>query len=143
MSEIQAPKNCGLYLPGHSPHWIQTRKGWEDKVNVPLPGRLLSTSDDGTVVIEVDGEQLRLWNHQPDRFAEAAAQTRGSITYQARWHLLFVGRSSGSRYAFCVAKPSEGHVPCPETPPTGSPVELLKRVGGFTISASELGKVLG
>ena len=71
--------------------------------------------------------------------AEAAALSRGSIAYQARWHLLLVERSSGSRYAFCVAKPSESHVDCPETPPTGSPVELLKSAGGFTISASELG----
>jgi hypothetical protein len=66
MSEIRQPKMCGLFKSGHMPHWIQARKGWEDEVNVPVPGRLLSTSDDGTVVIEVDGEQLRLWNHQPE-----------------------------------------------------------------------------
>ena len=140
MSKIRPPKNCGSYLPGHMPHWIQARKGWEDRVNLPLPGRLVSTSDDGTVIIEVDGEQLRLWNHQPERVAEAAAQTRGTITYQSRWHLLLVERAQGSRYIFCVATPSDSHVPCPETPPTGSPVELLKSVGGFTISASQLGK---
>jgi hypothetical protein len=97
------------------PHWIQARKGWEDEVDVPVSGRLISTSGDGTVAIEVDGEQLRLWNHQPERVAEAAAQTGGSIIYQARWHLLLAERSSGSRYAFCVAKPSDSHVPCPES----------------------------
>jgi hypothetical protein len=81
MSEIQSPKNCGSYLPGYMPHWIQARKGWEDQVNLPSPGRRVSTSDDGAVIIEVYGEQLRLWNYETEREAEAAAETHGTITY--------------------------------------------------------------
>lgn len=115
MSKIQPRKNCHLFLPGHRVHWIQARKSWEDDINLPLPGRLVSTSEDGSVVIEVNGRQLRLWNHEAERIEAAAARTSGSISYQARWGLLFVASSPVSRDSFCVAEPSDGHVDCRET----------------------------
>lgn len=85
MSEIRAPKTCGLYLPGHSPHWIQARKGWEDQVDVPVACRLIECRKDGMVTIEIDGNEIRLWNHQPDRLRDAAM--RPPWVSAARLHL--------------------------------------------------------
>ena len=116
MSEIQTPKTCGLYLPGHIPHWIQARKGWEDTVNLPLPGRLVSVSDDGAVTIEVGDRQLTLWNHRPQRVEQAAERSDGTVAYQARWHLLHLPSSGGARFLFSVATPFEEHVACRMNP---------------------------
>jgi hypothetical protein len=138
MLEIRAPKACGLYLPGHSPHWIQPRKGWEDQVDVPVACQLIGCRNDGLVTIEIGGSETRLWNHQPDRLRDAAKTSNAVIEYQDRWHLLWVGTSPGSRYVFCVARWSDGHVPCPPNPTAGSLVELLNTAGGFSVPVSEL-----
>jgi hypothetical protein len=102
---------------------------------LPVPYRYSGYQNDGTVLIEVNGKELRLWNHSPERLAEAVAASDGIIKYQERWHLLFVNSSAGSSYVFCVAKSLHGRVPCPETPPAGRPVELLRSAGGFSIPA--------
>jgi hypothetical protein len=44
----------------------------------------------------------------------------------------------GGGWLFCVANPPDEHVPCPDTPPSGSPTELLNGAGGFSIPASQL-----
>jgi len=87
MSEIQAPKLCGLFKSGHVPHWIQMSRATEDRENRPSPGNLLESRSDGTVVIEVGNQELHLWNHEPERLAEAVANN-GAIEYQPRWRLL-------------------------------------------------------
>lgn len=138
MSVIRAPKACGLYSPGHSPHWIQARKGWEDQVHLPVPCRLIDCRSDGTVIIELEGDESRLWNHQPDRLSEVVAATHGVIKYQERWHLLLVKSSPGGHFLFSVAKAIGGHAPCPQTPLNESPIELLRGAGGFSIPMSEL-----
>lgn len=138
MSEIRAPKACGLFLPGHSPHWIQARKGWEDQVDVPVPGRLIGCHDDRTVNIEIDGKEIRLWNHQPERLRGAAKASNGVIRYQDRWYLLLVSNSPGGSHLFCVARWSDGHTACPQNPPVGSLVELLNTVGGFSVPGGGL-----
>ncbi|GEM_PF-950861 len=137
MSEIRPPKMCGLSKPGHNPHWIQMNHAVEDKENRPTPGRFIESRPDGSVVIEVDNCELLLWNHEPERLAEAAAASGGAIEYQPRWGLLWVPSKIG-RYAFCVVRSPNDHVSCPLHPPVGSPVELLKSAGGFTVPASEL-----
>jgi hypothetical protein len=101
------------------------------------PGRFIESRLDGSIVIEVDGQELRLWNHEPEQLAEAAAASGEAIEYQARWGLLWVPSTSG-RYAFCVVLSAADHVACPLQPPVGSPVELLESAGGFTVPASEL-----
>ena len=133
MSKIRSPKMCGLYRAGHTPHWIQMSRATGDKNNPPSSGRLVDSRSDGTVLIELDEHELRLWNHEPERLAEAAAASGGAIEYQSRWGLFWVPSKSG-RYAFCVAEPSLHHVPCPLQPPIGSPMELIDAAGGFTIS---------
>jgi hypothetical protein len=137
MSKIGPPKMCGLFKPGHNPHWIQMNKAVEDVENLLNLGVFVESRGDGTVVIEVDEHELLLWNHEPERLAEAAAASGGAVEYQPRWGLLWVPSTKG-RFAFCVARSSDDHVPCPLRPPVGSPVELLESAGGFTVDASEL-----
>ena len=137
MSEIRPPKMCGLFKPGHNPHWIQMRKGLEDYENIPAPGCYVESRTNGTVVIEVGNRELVLRNHEPERMAEAANASGGVVEYQPRWGLLWVPSKSG-RYAFCVARSPDDHVPCPPQLPVGGPMELLEGAGGFTLSASEL-----
>ncbi len=132
MSEIRAPKACGLFMSGHNPHWIQMNLAREDNENQPSPGHLLYSRSDGTVVIEVGNHELRLWNHEPERLAESAA-SGGAIEYQPCWGLLWIPSENG-RYVFCVARSIDDHVSCPLQSPAGSPAELLKSSGGFTIS---------
>jgi len=110
MGNIRPPKLCRLFLPGHHPHWIQVRKGMEDTERPPRAGRLIDVSPQGLIVIEVDGQELRIWNHDPLRLIEASALGDGRIRYQASWRLLF----AGGGYTFCAAVPPEDHVPCRE-----------------------------
>lgn len=131
---------CGLFKPGHNPHWIQMNLAIGDNENLPTPGRFIESRPDGSVVIEVDNCELLLWNHEPERLVEAAAASGGTIEYQPRWGLLWVPSKSGN-FAFCIAEPADNHVPCLLHPPVGSPVELLESTGGFTISIDDLGTV--
>jgi hypothetical protein len=139
MSEIRPPKMCGLFKSGHNPHWIQMNLAIKDNENLPTPGRFIESRPDGSVVIEVDNCELLLWNHELERMAEAAAASGGVVEYQPRWGLLWVPSTSG-RYAFCVARSPDDHVPCPLQHPVGSPVELLESAGGFTLPAGDLGE---
>lgn len=131
MSDVSPPKNCGLFKPGHTPHWIQMRRAAEDRNNPPVACRFIEARQDGTVVIEVAGQVLHLWNHEPERLADAVAESGGALEFQTRWGLLWVPGANG-RYAFCVAKSLVDHVPCPFPPPVGSPAQLLKSAGGFS-----------
>ena len=130
MSGIRPRKRCGLYRPGHEIHYIQMRKSSEDRENPRLLGRLIECRSDGTVVIEIEGREISLWSHEPERVAESVAANDGVVRYQKRWGLLW-----GSD-CFCVA--SADHVPCPDSPPTGTPLELLKSAGGFILPLSLL-----
>jgi len=128
---------CGLYLPGHCVHWIQARLGWEDTENLPEEGRLVDVGSDGTLIVDVGEEVRRLWNHQPERISDAAARRGDVVFHQPRWGLLAIPQGA-SRYLFCVAPSESSHRPCPVEAPTGTPAELLRTAGGFSIPANEL-----
>ena len=137
MTDSRPPQLCWYYLPGHRPHWIQVNLAGKDG-GKPLPGRLLDVGPDGSVDIEVQGQELHLWNHESDRLAEAAQRVGGALSYQSRWGLLWIPSESG-RYAFCVARRSDQLSPCPTRAPEGTLTELLKEAGGFTLPIGELG----
>lgn len=136
MSEIRPPTMCGLFKPGHTPHWIQMSRATEDRENLPMLCRIIDARTDGTFVIEIEGEELVLWNHELDRLLEAVTDGHGIIEYQTHWGLVWVPISDG-RYAFCVARSLQDHVLCPPQPPVGRPVQLLEIAGGFTISVDD------
>lgn len=137
MLEIRGLKRCGLFKPGHDPHWIQINRSNEDKDNAPLPGRLVDARSDGTIDVAVEQEVITLWNHDLGRMIDAIAAADGQISYQAAWHLIWVPSPDG-RYAFCVSKRAE-HLACPDEVPTGTPAELLERAGGFTVRIGDFG----
>lgn len=131
---IRPPNHCGLFKPGHNPHWIQVNRALGDEVNLPAPGRLLRIEANGIVVIEVGGRENTVWSHEAGRVGEAAALRDERVTYQPRWGLLWV-KSDVGNYAFCVADPPNRHQECPDQPPGGDALELLDRAGGFTARA--------
>ena len=136
MSDIRRPKRCGLFKPGHNPHWIQLSRASEDQDNPPVPVRLLDTRSDGTFLIEIEQKEQWFWNHDLVRLNEAMTRANRALYYQASWGLLWVP-GGGGRYAFCPAKNGEP-VECPTELPTGTPAELLRRAGGFTVAASDV-----
>ena len=136
MSGIRPPKMCGLFRPGHNPHWIQIGKGLKDDENLSTPARFIESRLDGSIVIEVDGQELHLWNHEPERLAEAAAANGGAIEHRPRWGLVLVPSMSG-RYVFSVTQSLFDFLPCPTPPSFGRPVNLLESAGGFTVKVDD------
>ena len=132
------PKRCGLYIPGHEVHAIQARLAGRDLPNA-LPAKFLGATADGDLSIEVNGELLRLWSHDPDRLQQLAFGSEGPITYQRRWGLLRVVNEMSSSL-FCVAGEGNEVQACPSTPPGGTPEELLRTAGGFLIQVDDFGE---
>lgn len=122
MSEIRPPKMCGLFKPGHNPHWIQVNRAREDIENTPATGRFIRSQGEGSVMIAVDGREVHLWNHESERLVEAAAASGGVVMYQQQWGLLWVPSKSG-RYAFCVARFPIDQAPASTTTTFKSPSE--------------------
>lgn len=133
---------CGLYLPGHDIHWIQAQLAARNDPKTgarreAAPGHLLEVGPDGRVVVEVQGAVLRLWNHNPGRLEQLVARNHGQISHQPGFGLLRTA-SEGGNYLFCVAEADSPDLrPCPETPLTGGPLELLRDAGGFSMSGPE------
>jgi hypothetical protein len=132
MSLIRPPTTCGLFKPGHSPHYIQIRKAAEDRDHAAASGRFIGIHTVTSVVVEVHGEELHLWNHECDRLADAAILADRAIEYQPQWGLLWVPSMNG-RFAFCVARAVGSFLPCPDRLPTGGPSDLLGSAGGFSV----------
>ena len=126
--------HCGLYLPGHDPHWIQAKLAHKPEAIPPESGHLLEVREDGLVVVQVQGVVHQLWNHDPARLERLAKVNRGRITYQPGFGLLTTRSGPSSRFLFCVAKVEDpDRRPCPKSPPTGSLPEVLTEAGGFSI----------
>jgi hypothetical protein len=129
-------KTCALFKPGHNPHWIQIRLASEDTQHPPVLVQRINVRSEGNVVIDVGGKLLRLWTHDVDRVSEAISAANGAVFYQSRWGLLFVPSDDG-RFAFSVDKSAE-HVACVESIQAGSPAEIIRRAGGFSIATKDL-----
>jgi hypothetical protein len=84
-------KRCGSYKAGHEPHYIQVRKSNEPGTESSISVRIVEVTDDGGTVVELDGERLELWNHDPTRLRAIVASAPNSVTLQPRWNLLRVG----------------------------------------------------
>jgi len=142
MGTVPSPKRCGLYLPGHEVHWIQGIHSSDPGEVAPVPCRLLDVRDDGTIRIEITGEPLELWTHDPIRLRVLAVQRGADATYQAtyqeRWRLLRVPSQIGH---FCIdVTPASNpeRRPCPTSlPRSGTLVEQLVATGGFSVRAED------
>ena len=79
---------CEDYSYGHSPHFIQARKAWEDR-RFPVKVRYLGS--DLFKVILKNGRSLKLHNHEPGRLLEHLEEySNGQLTYSIRFQLLGV-----------------------------------------------------
>jgi hypothetical protein len=132
VKQIRPLKQCGPFRPGHQGHWIQSNLSNHDAENRPLRGRLIDVQADGILTLEMDGQQVFLWNHEPERLIDVIDVNGPDVSYQERWGLVRSPHDFG--YLFCVVRAEADRLPCPEQPPTGDPVQLLKTAGGFTIS---------
>ncbi|CAN5634624.1 hypothetical protein BH20ACT21_BH20ACT21_19730 [soil metagenome] len=134
---IERVHYCGLYIPGHDVHWIQAKLGSKDKTNLPAPGHLVEVRPDGLVIVEIEDDVRRLWNHDPERLKRLVTRNSGEISHQPRWGLMSTP-SDGGAYQFCVADADRPDLrPCPAHPPTGDPADLLREAGGFSIPGPE------
>lgn len=130
----------GSYRPGHTPHWIQALHSTHQGETPPVPATLLRTGDDGTIVVDVDGAERLLWNHEPGRLAKLAACNDGAVLLQWGWRLLKT-RGPGGLFVFSVCDPDD-HVPCPDGPITGDLFERLEKAGGVDLSIEEALRLL-
>ncbi len=145
MLTVPLVRPCGLYLPGHDVHWIQANHAARDSEHLPVQGHFVDVDDDGVVVVDLAGERLFLWNHDPGRLRALVAQNGPAISYQRRWGLLRSEHRGGS-YLFCIAEAENpDRRPCPQDQLTGEQVdgpvsvddlvEQLKTTGGFSVPA--------
>ena len=132
--------DCCLYRPGHLVHWIQADHARRDDEHRPEPGHLVSVSVDGLVVIDVDGEVRRLWNHDPLRLAANAAEHHGRVLHQPRWGLLSTPSDpDGSTAWFCVVHDDHpDRCPCATAVPGATVLDRLLSAGGGIIGRDEV-----
>ena len=130
---------CGLYLPGHQVHWIQAKlavRGEPDPRTGAKRERVaghVEVFPDGLLIVEVAGSIRRLWHHDPDRLAALVAPNDGAILHQPGWGLLLT-KSEQGHYLFCVADADSPELrPCPSERPSGTPIDLLREAGGFSL----------
>ena len=138
MTPVPRPDDCCLYRPGHRVHWIQATRAGRDPEHRPEPGRLVSVGADGSVVIEVDGDRRRLWNHDPAGLEQAAAAAGGVVLHQSRWGLLLAPSGTGSRRCFCVVAADADRAACTAAVPGETLVDRLLTAGGGTLSVDEV-----
>lgn len=134
------PAHCCLYRPGHHVHWIQLNRAGSDGLHRPEEGRIVSTGSDGLVVIEVDGGERRLWNHDPDRLAAIVSVNGPTVRHQPRWSLLRSPSPTGrSVSCICVTDYLDpDRVPCVGEVAGDTAVDRILTAGGATLSPDEL-----
>jgi len=67
-NKLPPPSECDLYVPGHTPHYIQWRLARDSGVSERRT--IVDVADDGTVTF-AEGEPV--WNHDPERIRAAVA----------------------------------------------------------------------
>jgi hypothetical protein len=141
MAETRPIKpSCGIFLPGHTVHWIQGKKSaepWQPVIPVSFV-----VHDDGLVDIEGSDLKLTLWNHGPGLLRSEFSSGGGRAVWKPRFHVLAVPGPSGR--VFNMARPDE-RTPCRQRvrPREGEPVEeyILRAMhedGGYIIRGSDL-----
>ena len=130
---------CALYTPGHRVHFIQAKLGWEPHPASYRSGTLVSVQDDGWITVDVDGEALRFWNHDPEWARSCFAESAGRVGLPGHC-MLHAPRPSG-RYCLCVS--TDGPTPCAGPPPAGAgPLERIRTHGGFLLPGPEVRRIL-
>jgi hypothetical protein len=130
---------CALYTPGHRVHFIQAKLGWEEDPANHRTGTILSVEDDGWINVDVDGEVLRLWNHEPERARRCLEESGGRVVLPG--HCLL--RAPGEEGNYCFSVSTNGPTPCAGPPPAGTdPAERIRSHGGFLLSGPDIRRIL-
>jgi hypothetical protein len=128
---------CALYRPGHQVHFIQAKLSWEGDPLKYRSGSLVSVEDDGWITVEVDGAEVRVWNHEPAR-ARHRIEAAGGLVVLREPHILATPSADGNAL-FSISETVTACVP-PSAEADNSPAGLHKQVlthGGFMISGIE------
>lgn len=125
-------------MPGHRTHLVQAQLARDDGPAKYRNGTLVEVADDGWITVDVDGELLRFWNHDPTWVRRCFEESGGKVGLPG-WHLLHAPHGDGRRACICVA--DDGPTPCTPPPTAGAgPTGLFEQVmshGGFLISGIE------
>ena len=128
---------CALYTPGHQTHLIQANLARDAEPNTYRHGTVVSVQEDGWITVDLDGELLRLWNHDPV-WVRRCFNEAGKQVGLPEWNLLHA-RHAGGRY--CISVSADGPTPCAPPSTAGSdPAGLHRRTvthSGFLISGIE------
>lgn len=128
---------CALYTPGHQVHFIQAKLSWEGDPLKYRSGTLVSVEEDGWITVEVDGEQVRVWNHEPAR-ARHRIEASGGLVVLREPHVLATPTANGNAlfsisYMATACAPPSGEA---DNSPTGLVAQLMSR-GGLLVSGTE------
>jgi hypothetical protein len=129
---------CALYTPGHQVHFIQAKLSWEGDPLKHRSGTLVSIENDGWITVEVAGEQVRVWNHEPAR-ARRRIEAAGGLVVLQEQHILAAPGANGNPF-FSISDTATACVPPSEeadNSPTGLVEQLMSR-GGFMVSGAEV-----
>jgi hypothetical protein len=133
-----ARMRCALYTPGHQTHLIQAKLARDDDPANYRHGTLVSVRSDGWITLDVDGERLRFWNHDPQWVRRCFEESRGKVGL-AGYGVLHASYLDGRRACICVS--DDGPTPCaPPSTAGSSPAGLREQVlthGGFIVAGSE------
>ena len=103
--------HCEWHGPGHAVHWIQAKQSGKDKDSPWLQGWVREVHEDGEVVLDVNGELVRLWNHHPSLVHARLRDNAGYAKWRPRWFLLTTPSPRGN-YLFCVSSDLDDKTTC-------------------------------
>ncbi|HZD65463.1 MAG TPA: hypothetical protein VE152_05150 [Acidimicrobiales bacterium] len=137
---VPPAKHCGLYIPGHTVHFIQAKRSSREEEYPPASGEVTGMEGNMITVALADGTH-RYRNHEVPRLAEILGGTTGPVVVQWGLHLLKVAGDRGSWYCFAIADADEPWRPC-DSEPLGSAdprsvVERLLTHGGVMVPGPE------
>lgn len=125
------PKQCPLYTPGHSMHWIQARLTWKEP-KPHQPGRIRDIDEFG-FWFETDTGATRYLNHETARMAHLLERHGPAATLVGYGVLQLSSVDDGSPM-FCV-KEDDGEPlgPCiapvlPPLPADATPEQIARRL---------------
>ena len=142
-SQNGRPGKCDLYLPGHNVHWIQVRREYES--DIPATWGKFTGLDDDVITVEFLDRIERYRNHRPEDIRQVA-QLGDQVRVAYRFRLLTFYREGEHLMTYCIDDADNRSIPCRAVAPVQSAEDLADRLedaGGFVISGSDLGRLLG
>lgn len=128
---------CALYTPGHRTHLIQAKLARDADPATYRHGTVISVQHDGWITVDVDGNAVRFWNHDPARVRGCFRESGGNVGLPG--YGLLHARHTHGRY--CISVSHDGPMPCaPPSTAGSSPAGLFEQVfshGGFMVSGIE------